>query len=358
MANIRVGLSYYSVDTDRYLDIRIRRLVKAFGCDGIAVYDYLLCNIYWVKGCFAAWDESTAFNVAEYLRLKESVVLEIVRYCGVVGLFNKELLSRGIITSAAIQRRYIDTCIRAKRKNLEIPEFCRILPEETAKLPEESPNTPEFCRILPEETAKLPEESPNTPEFCREVKKSIISSPYVEDINNPPLYPPEGEEDYIPTEFVTLWDKFKGKRKSLTDDYKDFCKKTEGLVIDYVKLQRSAQFAKNVYFQTWLNDFFPKKSRRNIDLSAVEPAFQPIMADWLAYKSERGQTYRPLGLQRCYVRLLTLSGNDAAKARRIVDFSIANNYSGLFPPHDQDNSANRHPATDYHAQPGQTYEDF
>lgn len=337
MANIRVGLSYYSVDTDRYLDIRIRRLVKAFGCDGIAVYDYLLCNIYRVKGCFAAWDESTAFNVAEYLRLKESVVLEIVRYCGVVGLFNKELLSRGIITSAAIQRRYIDTCIRAKRKNLEIPEF---------------------CRILPEETAKLPEESPNTPEFCREVKKSIISSPYVEDINNPPLYPPEGEEDYIPTEFVTLWDKFKGKRKSLTDDYKDFCKKTEGLVIDYVKLQRSAQFAKNVYFQTWLNDFFPEKSRRNIDLSAVEPAFQPIMADWLAYKSERGQTYRPLGLQRCYVRLLTLSGNDAAKARRIVDFSIANNYSGLFPPHDQDNSANRHPATDYHAQPGQTYEDF
>lgn len=337
MANIRVGLSYYSVDTDRYLDIRIRRLVKAFGCDGIAVYDYLLCNIYRVKGCFAAWDESTAFNVAEYLRLKESVVLEIVRYCGVVGLFNKELLSRGIITSAAIQRRYIDTCIRAKRKNLEIPEF---------------------CRILPEETAKLPEDSPNTPEFCREVKKSIISSPYVEDINNPPLYPPEGEEDYIPTEFVTLWDKFKGKRKSLTDDYKDFCKKTEGLVIDYVKLQRSAQFAKNVYFQTWLNDFFPKKSRRNIDLSAVEPAFQPIMADWLAYKSERGQTYRPLGLQRCYVRLLTLSGNDAAKARRIVDFSIANNYSGLFPPHDQDNSANRHPATDYHAQPGQTYEDF
>lgn len=337
MANIRVGLSYYSVDTDRYLDIRIRRLVKAFGCDGIAVYDYLLCNIYRVKGCFAAWDESTAFNVAEYLRLKESVVLEIVRYCGVVGLFNKELLSRGIITSAAIQRRYIDTCIRAKRKNLEIPEF---------------------CRILPEETAKLPEESPNTPEFCREVKKSIISSPYVEDINNPPLYPPEGEEDYIPTEFVTLWDKFKGKRKSLTDDYKDFCKKTEGLVIDYVKLQRSAQFAKNLYFQTWLNDFFPKKSRRNIDLSAVEPAFQPIMADWLAYKSERGQTYRPLGLQRCYVRLLTLSGNDAAKARRIVDFSIANNYSGLFPPHDQDNSANRHPATDYHAQPGQTYEDF
>lgn len=100
------------------------------------------------------------------------------------------------------------------------------------------------------------------------------------------------------------------------------------------------------------------RKRKGPDLSFVEPAFQPIMADWLVYKSERGQTYRPLGLQRCYERLLTLSGNDAAKARRIVDFSIANNYSGLFPIYDQDKSVNRHPATDYHAQPGQTYEDF
>lgn len=100
------------------------------------------------------------------------------------------------------------------------------------------------------------------------------------------------------------------------------------------------------------------RKRKGPDLSFVEPSFQSIMADWLSYKSERGQTYRPLGLQRCYERLLTLSGNDAAKARRIVDFSIANNYSGLFPLHDQDKSVNRHPATDYHAQPGQTYEDF
>ena len=154
MANNKTGFDYYNLDTNRYQDIKIKRLKKDFKTAGIAVYDYILCEIYRVKGCFLVWDESTAFNVAEYLRLKESVVLEIVRYCGVVGLFNKELLSRGIITSAAIQRRYIDTCIRAKRKNLEIPEF---------------------CRILPEETAKLPEESPNTPEFCREVKKSIIN---------------------------------------------------------------------------------------------------------------------------------------------------------------------------------------
>lgn len=136
MANNKTGLNYYNVDTDRYMDIRIRRLVKDHGCRGLAVYDYLLCEVYRVQGCFVVWNEVTAFNVAEYLGLKESNVLEIVRYCGAVGLFDKELLSRGIITSASIQRRYIEMCNRSKRKIAEIPEECRIIPEESPKTPE------------------------------------------------------------------------------------------------------------------------------------------------------------------------------------------------------------------------------
>lgn len=136
MANNKTGLNYYNVDTDRYMDIRIRRLVKDHGCRGLAVYDYLLCEVYRVQGCFVVWDEVTAFNVAEYLGLKESNVLEIVRYCGAVGLFDKELLSRGIITSASIQRRYLEMCNRSKRKIAEIPEECRIIPEESPEAPE------------------------------------------------------------------------------------------------------------------------------------------------------------------------------------------------------------------------------
>lgn len=136
MANNKTGLNYYNVDTDRYMDIRIRRLVKDHGCRGLAVYDYLLCEVYRVHGCFVVWDEETAFNVAEYLGLKESNVLEIVRYCGAVGLFEKALLSRGIVTSASIQRRYLEMCNRSKRKIAEIPEECRIIPEESKETPE------------------------------------------------------------------------------------------------------------------------------------------------------------------------------------------------------------------------------
>lgn len=172
MASInKTGLSYYTIDTDRYQDRRIKRLKKSFGCQGIAVYDYILCEIYRVQGCGSEWDEDTAFDVAEYFGLKETLVNEIVKYCGAVGLFDATLLSGGIVTSAAIQRRYLEMCARAKRTNVIIPEKYKLpnLPEKTAILPEEMP-------ILPEKTENPPNysgSSPNTRVIEKE-KKSII----------------------------------------------------------------------------------------------------------------------------------------------------------------------------------------
>lgn len=143
------GFAYYNTDTDRYQDIRIKRLKKVFGCCGVAIYDYLLCEIYRVKGCFIQWDESTAFDVAEYWGLKENVVNEVVGYCCNVGLFNKELrASENVLTSLSIQRRFTEMCHRAKRKDVEIPEYLTIPPEETRKTPEETPIPPEeFNRV-------------------------------------------------------------------------------------------------------------------------------------------------------------------------------------------------------------------
>lgn len=136
MANVKTGFDYYKVDTDRYQDRRIKKLRKNYGCVGLAVYDYLLCEIYRDKGCFAAWDEDTAFDVAEYLGIKENTVAEVVKYCGAVGLFNAELLSRGIVTSQSIQRRFVEMSIAARRSTVVIPaEIC--LTEESAKIQEE-----------------------------------------------------------------------------------------------------------------------------------------------------------------------------------------------------------------------------
>ena len=148
MANTKTGLLYYTSDTNRFKeDLRIKRLKKDMGCDGYAVYEYILNEIYRVRGCFLVWDESTAFDVAEYWGLKETKVNEIVRYCCAVGLFDKALLSNGnVLTSSSIQSRYVNMCIRAKRKEIIIPEQFDILPEECRKLLEESQKIPKVCR--------------------------------------------------------------------------------------------------------------------------------------------------------------------------------------------------------------------
>lgn len=145
----KVGLNYYTIDTDRYLDLRIKRLKKNLGCVGVAVYDYVLCEVYRVNGCYLIWNDDQCFDVAEYFALKESTVDEVVRYCGVVGLFDKELLSRGIITSESIQRRFLEMSKRAKRE-VEIPEEIQLFREKTEKLREKTPILPEETEIFPE----------------------------------------------------------------------------------------------------------------------------------------------------------------------------------------------------------------
>lgn len=145
------GLNYYNVDTDRYADRKIKRLKHSFGCSGLAVYDYLLCEVYRDRGCGLVWDEDTAFDVADYFGLKVTTVKEIVRYCGAVGLFDSELLTGGIITSEAIQQRYLEMCNRAKRPNVTIPEEWRLIPEKTEK----SPKIPEKTENITEEFHKV-----------------------------------------------------------------------------------------------------------------------------------------------------------------------------------------------------------
>lgn len=176
MANNKTGFNYYNVDTDRYMDIRIKRLKKDHGCDGIAVYDYILCEIYRNKGCFLVWDETTAFDVADYFGLKETKVSEIVRYCSDVGLFNKELLLRGVLTSASIQRRYLEMCVRAKRKSAYIPEEYRIIPEQSPKIQEECAGTPKVCRKVKYSKVNKENSSPDGDEQKKEIPPSSPSS--------------------------------------------------------------------------------------------------------------------------------------------------------------------------------------
>lgn len=147
MADNKTGFKYYNVDTDRYQDMKIKRLKKKFSCNGIAVYDYVLCEVYRVRGCFTEWDDNFIFDVADYFSIEEDLVVEIINFCCTVGLFDFIALKKySVITSKSIQDRYIDMSKRAKRYCTEIPEKILIVSEEHDIIQEEP-------RILTEESA-------------------------------------------------------------------------------------------------------------------------------------------------------------------------------------------------------------
>ena len=59
---------------------------------------------------------------------------------------------------------------------------------------------------------------------------------------------------------------------------------------------------------------------------------------WLAYKKEKRQTYKTRGLEALKKKLLQLSNGNPEYAKVIVEYSMGNNYTGLFAP--KNNSVN------------------
>ena len=55
-----------------------------------------------------------------------------------------------------------------------------------------------------------------------------------------------------------------------------------------------------------------------------------IIIEWLKYKSEKGQSYKPTGLKKFIATLLKLSYGSTEIAQQIIDKSITNNYAGIF----------------------------
>lgn len=184
MANNKTGFGYYSIDTDRYQDLKIKKLKHKYGVEGIAVYDYILCEIYRDKGCYVNWNEFIQFDIADYFQIKEESIEEILNWTITIGLFDKMVFDKfRIITSRSIQDRYLDMCVRSKRKNRTIPKHIQIaideitqeyevkITEESPKITEETNDTLEKMRKKPEppkQIKKEPELS-SIPESFREI---------------------------------------------------------------------------------------------------------------------------------------------------------------------------------------------
>lgn len=129
----KTGLSYYQAETDRFQDIKVKRLKKRYGCEGYAVYQYIQNEIYRVEGCYIRFTDDQLFDVSEYWAIDEQRVERIIEYCTEVELFDAITWhTNHVLTSVDIQQRYLEICRRAKKK-IVIPEDIRLV--ETRDVP-------------------------------------------------------------------------------------------------------------------------------------------------------------------------------------------------------------------------------
>lgn len=193
------GLTYYQAETDRFQDIKIKRLKKRFGCQGYAVYNYVQNEIYRVEGCFIRFTDDQAFDCAEYWNIDEEEVMDIINFCADIELFDAVIWkTRGILTSREIQRRYTEICRRAK-KRMFIPDEIALIEDERIETVQPEPlplfadegvetvsGTPSYGQpelAVPQNSAELrgiPRKSAENPD--KEKKNKI----------NPPSIPPQG----------------------------------------------------------------------------------------------------------------------------------------------------------------------
>ena len=75
-----------------------------------------------------------------------------------------------------------------------------------------------------------------------------------------------------------------------------------------------------------------KEEKPEFDFSFVEEKWKELFTEWINYKKSRNENYKTQkSLEACYRNLLKLSNNDVFKGRQVLDRAMGNNYAGLLP---------------------------
>ena len=109
---VKRGLSYFPRSVNYFFDYKIMDLLSKYGPLGMTIFDIILTMVY-AEGYYLA--VPLDHLAAQIVRLignrwvnNKELVLQVIRYCGEIGLFHDDLLRQGVITSAEIQENYAE----------------------------------------------------------------------------------------------------------------------------------------------------------------------------------------------------------------------------------------------------------
>lgn len=124
------GIDYFPFDIDFFSDPKIKILKARYGVDGIAIYVYLLCEIY-RSGYYIRFNEDSQYIISDDLKMSPDKVMQVLKFLLERSLFDNKLFqSDAVLTSTGIQKRFqLAVKERAKKNPIQVEGFW-ILPEE------------------------------------------------------------------------------------------------------------------------------------------------------------------------------------------------------------------------------------
>jgi len=113
------------------------------------------------------------------------------------------------------------------------------------------------------------------------------------------------------------------KRKTYTDSRKNN--------ILGVNQHTKKEGKKRGHIKGHMTSHMENRNRNENIIEFIPQNYIEIVGKWLDYKKQKKQAYKnETSIKTFFKHLIELSGNDIIKAEKIIDQSIANNYSGIF----------------------------
>ena len=135
------GLDYFPLDVNFLSDLKIKKIIRAYGAQAVAVVMSVLTTIYRDNGYFATYDDDLIFIIADELKLEDGYVKNVIEKLIEVDFLNKEQKEKNnILTSIGIQERYLKACERRVKTTLNVTYS--LLNDSSNELPQ-TESTPE-----------------------------------------------------------------------------------------------------------------------------------------------------------------------------------------------------------------------
>lgn len=129
------GLDYFPKMVDFYEDDKIFDLLDRYGPLGVTVYDCILCIVY-RHGYYAEIPlDKLSKMITKMIGNKwvknQKAVVQVVHFCSEIGLLDDDLMTKNIITSVGIQKRFYRVAVKLMKRQLYNDEYWLLDKEET-----------------------------------------------------------------------------------------------------------------------------------------------------------------------------------------------------------------------------------